>query len=327
MHKKMTILDTFNINIDEEELATLEKNHKYISQKLILDAINGINVTARDLQNTSNTRQSLFHRTFDSLTGNARRRQDLINENLIEGINACTSWLQDHERHLSRIDNRIFDLVVELERTQDEILKFYIQHENLKNNVDLLKESFSQFIKYSSERFISCEKRITTIEIKTDIDKEISYLKSGEKYKGYDITLKIYSLLDNLKSGSFGTYYDNNLNLNDDNIIYLKSELKNFIKQEIGSNFHNIFLNYDDISHKFNQLSILEKKAISFISTQHYNSLIEQREYVQISDLISILSTYPQDEVKAVIQNQSNISNFITYEDFIEDCIVEHLKG
>lgn len=69
----------------------MKQNHDYISDKLILDAINGINVVARD-HNISKSRQNIGSRVWDSITGSSRKRQDMT-ENLIEGINVCT-WLQ-----------------------------------------------------------------------------------------------------------------------------------------------------------------------------------------------------------------------------------------
>ena len=120
------VVKALDIPIDQEEIEFLQGTHAYISDKLILDAVNGVNVVARRHHKTSLSRQSGFNRLWDGITGRSKQRQDFIDKRLIEGLSACTRWLRDHDRHMSRIDNRIIDVANELDRTQDEILKFFI---------------------------------------------------------------------------------------------------------------------------------------------------------------------------------------------------------
>ena len=106
MDKKHIVVQSFSKNIDLEKIKTLEKTHTYISDKLILDAINGVNVVSKDHHEVLKNKTG-FSRILGELTGNSKIHQDMINENVIQGIIACTSWLQDHDRHLSRLDKRI----------------------------------------------------------------------------------------------------------------------------------------------------------------------------------------------------------------------------
>jgi hypothetical protein len=320
MKNNLSVIKAFNVEVSEENISALTKNHDYISDKLILDAINGVSVVAKDHHEILKSRQSIVSRAWGGITGSSKKHQDMINENVIEGINACTKWLQDHDRHLTRVDKRIFDITCEIENTQEQILKFYSQHTKLKNRVGELENSFVQFVDISNNVFTNFEERIIHLEVKSKIDKEISLLKSGEKYQNFVLPLKIYSLMDNLFSGEIGLLKNNN-----DNILYLKSELINVVNNEVGSNYKNELIRFDDILENIQELNSLERDTISFISTQHYNQMINNKKYPEICDFISISSSYDFENAKKEIKKQSNISDFLTHGNFISILLKEQL--
>lgn len=325
MKKDLNVIKAFNVEVDEENIIALTRNHDCISDKLILDVINGVGVVAKDHHEVLKSRQSILSRSWGAITGSSKKHQDMINENVIEGINACSKWLQDHDRHLTRVDKRIFDITCEIENTQEQILKFYSQHTKLKNRVGELENSFIKFMDTSKNRFNNFEERIIHLEVKSKIDKEISLLKSGKKYHDFILPLKIYSLMDNLFSGEVGLYFNTNLKNNNDNISYLQSELINVVKSEIGNNYKNELIRFDDILGNIGKLDSLEKDTISFISTQHYNHMINNRKYPEICDLVSIASSYDFENAKKELKKQSNISEFLTHEDFISIVLKEQL--
>lgn len=325
MKNNLSVIKAFNVEISEENISALTKNHDYISDKLILDAINGVSVVAKDHHEILKSRQNIVSRAWGGITGSSKKHQDMINENVIEGINACSKWLQDHDRHLTRVDKRIFDITCEIENTQEQILKFYSQHTKLKDRVGDLEDSFIQFVDISKNVFNNFEERILHLEVKSNIDKEISLLKSGEKYQNFVLPLKIYSLMDNLFSGEIGLYFNTNLKNNNDNILYLKSELINIVKNEVGSNYKNELIRFDDILENIQELNSLERDTISFISTQHYNQMINNKKYPEICDFISISSSYDFENAKKEIKKQSNISDFLTHGNFISILLKEQL--
>lgn len=324
MTRDIEVIKAFKVPIEQEELEILKKTHTYISDKLILDAVNGINVVARDFHEVSKSRQSISNRVWDGIIGASRKRQDLINENVMEGINACTSWLRDHDRHISRIDNSICTIANELDRTQDEILKFYSQHKKLKVNVDELKETFFEFKNSSNQRINHLENWMRDVDIRdrayNQLSREISKLKA-KGYAHFNRELQIYTVLDNLKSGEVGLYYHNSkikekLEIEE----YIKNELKNSLKDQ-GEEF----VDFQQMIGETHKLKNIDRDALSLISTQHYNSMVDLEQYPEISDLVSIVSSYPNTESKQEIEDQSNIRTFITYNDFIEDATREHL--
>ena len=325
MKNNLSVIKAFNVEISEENISALTKNHDYISDKLILDAINGVSVVAKDHHEILKSRQNIVSRAWGGITGSSKKHQDMINENVIEGINACSKWLQDHDRHLTRVDKRIFDITCEIENTQEQILKFYSQHTKLKDRVGDLEDSFIQFVDISKNVFNNFEERILHLEVKSNIDKEISLLKSGEKYQNFVLPLKIYSLMDNLFSGEIGLYFNTNLKNNNDNILYLKSELINVVNNEVGSNYKNELIRFDDILENIQELNSLERDTISFISTQHYNQMINNKKYPEFCDFKRITSSYDFENAKKEIKKQSNISDFLTHGNFISILLKEQL--
>ncbi|MDN5061392.1 hypothetical protein [Aliarcobacter butzleri] len=323
MKNNLSVIKVFNVEVSEENISDLVKNYDYITDKLILDVINGVSVVAKDHHEILKSRQSILSRAWGGITGSSKKHQDMINENVIEGINACTKWLQDHDRHLTRVDKRIFDITCEIENTHEQILKFYSQHTKLKNRVGELENSFIQFVDISKNMFNNFEERIMHLEVKSKIDKEISLLKSDKKYENLVLPLKIYFLIDNLFSGELGLYF--NTKDNKENISYLESELINVIKNEIGSNYKNELIRFDDILGNIEKLDSLEKDTISFISTQHYNQMINSRKYPEICDFVSIASSYDFENAKKEIKKQSNISDFLTHGNFISILLKEQL--
>ena len=320
MDKKHIVVQSFAKDIDFEKIKTLEKTHTYISDKLILDSINGVNVVAKDHHEVLKNKTG-FSRILGELTGNSKIHQDMINENIIQGIIACTSWLQDHDRHFTRIDGRIYDLTTELENTQEQILKFYNQHTNLKHKVEELKESFDNFIKSSQEMFSKFEDRIKKLEINSILNEEISFLKSDMKYKDFDdISLKLFVFFDNLFSGEFGFYCSLNKNYKLD---YLESEIRNYIKDRNGNNYLNEYLSFEKIFKSLNNLNSLEKEAIYYISN-HQCQFLETKGIISESNaLIKLCSNDDINIFKKDIKNNSIISEFTTYEDYIRNTIRE----
>lgn len=147
-------------DITEEELEILKNRHTYINEKLMLDLVNGVGTVAKDLNNSAKSKEKGVLRLWDSISGNAKKRQNLINEDIIEGLIATSKWLQDHDKHLTRMDLRIKDVADELYKTQDEILKFYGQFKEVDFRVELLEN----FKESAEQRFEDIEERVKKIE-------------------------------------------------------------------------------------------------------------------------------------------------------------------
>nr|WP_172694212.1 hypothetical protein [Aliarcobacter cryaerophilus] len=159
------------------------------------------------------------------------------------------------------------------------------------------------------------------MEAKDLIREEILYLTTKENYEHFDsIYLKIYCLLDNLFSGTLGLIIEkSNENERNDIIRFLRASLKDATKDLVKKRYLDISLMINDIE----RVKEIDKNALSLISTQQYNTIIINNKLPEISDLVSIITTF--DEPKKIIESQSNISEFITYDEFIEISINEQI--
>lgn len=329
MSNNFDVIRAFNIPVEDETIKQIQETHSYISDKLILDAVNGVNVVARDFHEVNKSRQSVFQRATDALFGDSKKRQDLINENVIEGLHACTQWLRDHDKHISRIDQKISLVANELSRTQDEILKFYSQHQKLKNSVNALSDAFVQFKKSTNERILYLNDYVRSIDIRTkamdSLDLELSRLNS-DKYNHLAIPLQIYTALDNIKSGYGGIYYDTLTNEKE------KNEFQERIENEFMAHFKEKcdlknYIDYSLLSEEVATLKPIQKDSLAFISTQHYNAIVTNHGYSEATDLVSILTSSSKDSVLQELDKRSNITNFFTYEDYLQTTLQEHLKA
>ena len=307
------LIKKMSLEIDEKEFKELEKNHPYISEKLILDLVNGVGVVAKDLNDSAKGKEKGISRLWDSVYGNAKRRQNQINENVIEGLKSVSEWLQDHDRHLTRMDFRIKDIADELYKTQDEILKFYSQFKEVNFRVELLEE----FKKSAERRFENIEERLKKIEAQQQIDREVSKLG----HLDLPIEVEIFTILDNLASGEFGLWmmFEKDSNKKEEQITYLKRKIREKLKIE-GKEY----LDFKNLSSCIHKLNPIEKKAIEFIAKQ-YQSFEDENSY-EIIDLISLSVTNTPDKVEQIIDEQSHIRTFMTYDDYM-DVMTDELVG
>lgn len=291
-------------NITQEELGELNRRHSYIDEKLILDLVNGVGVVATDLNNSAKNKENGFSRLWDSISGNSKKRQNQINETIIKGLESASVWLQDHDRHLTRIDSKIKAVADELYKTQDEILKFYSQFKEVTFRVELLEE----FKRSADKKFENIEERLKKIEAQQQIDREVSKIGNLK----LPVEVEIFTILDNLASGEFGLWimFEKDSKKKKEQIEYLKRKIKEKLKIETQE-----YLDFQKLSLSIHQLNPIEKKAIEFISKQYQS--FEDKNSFEAIDLIALSASNTQDKAKQVIDTHSHIRTFMTYDDYL----------
>jgi hypothetical protein len=277
MNKKLNILNEAGYELTVDEFEQLQSKHPYIGEKLILDLVNGVGVVAKDLNEASKSKEKGHSRIWDGLSGNGKKRQNLVNENIIEGLKATSLWLQDHSRHLSRIDLRMRDIADELYKTQDEVIKKF-------GNVDIRIEQLESFQQNSIERFNKLEDRITKEEAYTHIDKEVEKIGNLK----LPLALEIFTVMDNLSSGKAGLYHA----LETDNIEKneFQDHITHKIKNRLSPSEKKSFIDHVSLHEEIKRLEPIEQKAIAFIGSQ-YSSYGEDNSLYEVSDIIKIIST------------------------------------
>jgi len=311
MNNEFEIISKLDPELSEETFESLKKNHSYIGEKFILDLVNGVGVVAKDLNNSAKAKEKGFARLWDQVSGTEKKRQNQINENVISGLESSAIWLQDHDRHLSRIDLYIKSLADNLYNTQTEILKFYEQFKELEFRVELLE----RFKKSAELRFEEIEKKLAKIEAQQHIDREIEKIGT----LNLPIELEVFTVLDNLVSGEFGIWYilSEDKSKKEEQLKYLKNKLKNTLSSQ------NIkeFIDYYKLQQEVKKLEKSEIRAISFIS-QQYRQFNKSSLYDSVDIVTIVSSTHNQTELDEKLEENSHIRTFITLEDFIDDTIL-----
>ena len=180
-------------DISEEDFIRLSTKHERLTEKLILDLVNGVGVVAKDLNDSSKNIEKGFSRIWDTVSGNAKKRQNLINELTINGLIASTVWLQCHDEEITKIYSIIEKIAVKLIDVMDE-------NKSKFNEVDNAIESLEKFRKSAEQRFEHIEETLKKIEAQQEIDIEVSKLYDLD----LPIEIEIFTILDNLASGKFG---------------------------------------------------------------------------------------------------------------------------
>ena len=133
---------------------------------MILELVNGVNVVANDHNDILKNRQSIKNRIWDNVTGTSGKRQNLINESLINGLNACSYWLQDQSEHISRVDLKVAFIAEKLYETRESIIKFYSQFKDLDQQVEMISKTLESFKSETENKFFNIEKRLSKVEDK-----------------------------------------------------------------------------------------------------------------------------------------------------------------
>lgn len=291
------------------------KPHRYIEQRKIIQTLNAINV-AKESNSISKERIGI-KRLLDGISGDGKKRQDLINSQLIVGLDNCVAHLQDHSEHLTRIDGRICDLSRCIENVQNELMRFY---GNYTENVKKLEERIDILKKYTDENLKSLRIRIEKLEIGDLIAKHIDWLDSV--YGGYPIEYRIYACLDDLFSGEFGYLFDKlDEKEKKERIEQIRGRLISYLESK-GIKAKNT-LNYKRLTAEAKRLTGDEKQKLQTISYLNSETLNKQYQPFEASCLVNLTSAYHQDKALKYIDETSDISEFFEYEDYIKSCLRE----
>lgn len=290
--------------------------HQYINQRKIIQTLNAINV-AKESNDISKERVGKLKRLSDGISGDGKKRQNLINSQLIVGLDNCIAHIQDHSKHLTRIDGRICDLAQCIDNVQEELVRFYGNYvENIKElgeRIDLLK-------KYTNENLEELRVRIEKLEIGDLITKHLDWLDSV--YGKYPIEYRIYACLDDLFSGEFGYLFDRLSEKEKfERIEQIRGKLILYLESK-GIKVEST-LDYKRLTAEANKLASEERQKLQTISYLNSENLHKQYQPFEASCLVNLASTYPQVEALKYISEASDISEFFEYEDYLKSCLRE----
>lgn len=298
-------------------LTQIDKNKfNHIDEyKILINLSNSYSINS-DLIATSKSK-SRFMDAIDAITGESKRRQDLINENFANDIENLFELQQQNEVRVTRISNY-------LTQTMDRLAN---DEEIIKNKFSFVENEIKQIkneLKNHKAWLQNHEKRMEEQEAYRNIDTNIAKFEN-DIYADFPLFIQIYIVLRNLADGEFGAFYDNIEEIKQKKLKdYLKNKMQTALKHK-GKNDEIIFCDENFIkSINFNET---DKTALRLISARHYDGLKKLGLRPQISNLIEILTKHDNEqEILKDIQKEKHIANFMTYDRILQIAVDENLR-
>ena len=186
---------------------TLQEKHPHLSDQLIVDLINGIEVVKDHNKVSESVSSNHVKRFLGGLSGSSGYKQNLINKNVVESLNATSQWLEKHESDFFIVNESLTVISKKLLQTRQGIMQL---DKKLNNHVDDLKQSIEVLEKITSSKSQQLHDYIETIDLRTRADNQLQteYVKwQAGKLHNLPPELKVYVFLDNLRNGAFSIYY------------------------------------------------------------------------------------------------------------------------
>ena len=172
-------------NFETQSLQDLQQQVPIVSDKVLVDLVNGIQVNDDLIRFRQN--RGFIGRLFDGVTGSDRDRQILIDSNLNVGIKSLHQWV------LALADNlRISNVALEI--TQTKLLETRNALRNHRQEIDILKQITEHLqiqLNDHEQRIHNLEQRVYRIETIQKIDAIIAAWNSGRTYQGFHWVVQI----------------------------------------------------------------------------------------------------------------------------------------
>lgn len=219
-------------------LHTFALNHPQLTEKAIVDYINGLEVINDQITFNSQiiNSDSFLNKILDSITGKSQQRQLMINKSVATSLEVISIWLQELECY--RIDNDIVitRLINKLGETRDATTR-------LNGKVSEIDDRVVQLQNKINLEFTKLNQRVHRAEAKNHVDLVIAKWKK-ELWLNYPPLINLYLFIDELYWGDFGIYCRNSNDSNKVNelIEYLRNLVLEITKDKIGINRYELFI-------------------------------------------------------------------------------------
>ncbi|MTJ09021.1 diguanylate cyclase regulator RdcB family protein [Anabaena sp. UHCC 0204] len=247
----------FQITIDNNVIVDkLIRNHSQLSEKAIVDYINGLEII-NDHINVNQwimNSDSFLNKILDSITGRSQQRQLIINKNIATSLEVISVWLQELDYY--RIDNDIVitRLTDKLRETREGVMRLNGRVIEIDNRLGQL-----------NLEFINLKNELNQVKAKNHVD--LVFAKwNGELWLNYPPLVSLYLAIDELFWGDFGIYCRNSADSRkvNDLIEYLCNKVLKMIKDEIGINQHKPLL-LSELLSPICKLSDEEREMLSYL--------------------------------------------------------------
>ena len=195
-------------NISYEQWDEVITKFPVLNDKMVVDLINGMEV-AKDHIRYRETRQTLFNRISDSITGKGAVRQQLLDQNIVEGIEGMIGWLNHLQFQKLQTDRAVTIVATKLSETRECVA-------HLVNNHVILREKVQDLTSKIDEAFAQVDERLQSInETVQKLGQKISAMAAIENafckwqagyYERFSPLAQLILVLEELYWGPFGFY-------------------------------------------------------------------------------------------------------------------------
>lgn len=185
---------------------TLISEHPQLTEKALVDFINGLEVIDDHIRVQTKVNSDFFSRTLSGLNGESALRQNTINQHVTESLNTVSIWLQNLQGQQIQSDLAIAKVGGKLLETRENLKRLAHKHQALSHEVngilikiDLMKNKHDEL----SAQIEKVDARsLATLQIESVFKK----WNTG-RLAHFPILARLFLVFDELYWGDFGTYY------------------------------------------------------------------------------------------------------------------------
>ncbi|NMG11900.1 diguanylate cyclase regulator RdcB family protein [Brasilonema sp. UFV-L1] len=262
----------FNQN-DGDNPTTLDKLrtlHPQLTEKAIVDYVNGLEVLDDHLRFRDQTNNKFFTRIWDSITGRTAQRQQIIDRNITTSLNTVSVWLQDIQLHQGESDIAVARLAGKLVETRTGVMRLQERHNELAKNVQAIAQDVYQLQSQVREHRIELESQIRQVNAGRLASAHLTQVFDkwqAERLNNYPPLVRLYIVIDELYWGYFGTYCRSQFGTSE--VHQLMEQLVNKaliqMKQDLGGDVSQLMLPQDWLS-PIQNLPEESREVLSYLS-------------------------------------------------------------
>jgi hypothetical protein len=195
----MSGVPAYQVPAEVSALVDLQNRVPPVGDKLLIDLVNGLQVS-RDILRFRR-RRGFFGRLLDGVTGATASRQEVLDGNLVTGLDAVYSWVLELTDTL-RINE---SALVYTQRSLLEAREKVRQHSSKLRQLDERLDALAQAV---SKRISEVERRLTQLEqrhaARDHVDVALAAWEAGRTYQGFPWLLQVALLTHEVWSGPAG---------------------------------------------------------------------------------------------------------------------------
>jgi hypothetical protein len=184
---------------------TLISEHPQLTEKALVDFVNGLEVTADHIRVQTKMNNDFFARTWSGLNGESALRQNAINQHITESLNTVSIWLQNLQGQQIQSDLAIAKVADKLVETRKGLMMLAERHQSLNKEVKEILIEIDQIKNDHQQLSIRLDQvdsgRLATQQIEAVFDK----WKAG-RLGHFPVLVRLFLVFDELYWGDFGNY-------------------------------------------------------------------------------------------------------------------------